>query len=264
VSLEAVASAGVRGTIKEADVRRFVTARRVGEPRTEGLPAAHLERFLEPARTLTRHELAVIDTLRGSVDRLLLATVEADVELPAGRRRIDEAQSRGVMVTLLHLVIATVGRVLRRHAALIEVRDGQNVFRYRDCDIAFVMRAPDGRLFTPVVRGADTLDLDATARTCHAAAVRVARGTIRPEALEGACFTVSNITEPALTRFTALPNRFQAAILAVAGERLEARPTSHGIASVPLVTMTLTYDHALCDGVYAAAFLADLKRELET
>ena len=33
--------------------------------------------------------------------------------------------------------------------------------------------------------------------------------------------------------------------------------------AVPMVTLTLNYDHALCDGVYAASFLAAIVKDLE-
>ncbi len=265
VALEVIAAAGVRGTIKEADVQRFLAERGDLRPFAPGdaVPAMLVERFLQPRRDLSRHERAVIDSLRASTGSLLLATVETDVELTAAQQRIADAQRGGAMVTLLHVVLAASARVLRRHDSLTDVRAGQLVYRYRAMDVAFVMRTPDGRLFTPVVRGADRLDLEAIARRCHAAAIRVTRGTIEPEELEGACFTVSNITDPTLTRFSALPNRFQSSILAAAGERLEPRVKDGRIVPIPLVSMTLTYDHGLCDAVYAAAFLADLKRELE-
>ena len=44
--------------------------------------------------------------------------------------------------------------------------------------------------------------------------MRINRGRIKPDELEGASFTVSHIATPSVHRFMALPNRFQSAILA--------------------------------------------------
>ena len=40
-------------------------------------------------------------------------------------------------------------------------------------------------------------------------------------------------------------------------------PLERAVRSTRIVTLTLNYDHALCDGVYAANFLAAVVKDLE-
>lgn len=250
VDLAEVAAAGaVTGTIKETDVERFMAARFSRVP-TAGIPPALAGSLAAPA-DLSRHELGIIDSLRRTKDELILTTLDFDVPLGVIAPRLQEAQRKGVMLSFQHLAIAALGRTLRQFPRLMSFRSGSQVLTYLSVDVAFVVRSQDGRLFTPVVRAADTLTPADVARACGAAAMRVNRGRVTPAELEAACFTVSHIPDRGVSRFVALPNRFQSAVLAI--------PAVAGGA----VTCTLSYDHALCDGSYAAAFMGAWAASLE-
>jgi pyruvate/2-oxoglutarate dehydrogenase complex dihydrolipoamide acyltransferase (E2) component len=268
VDLEQVAAMGVVGAIKEADVQRYLDSRSVvSEPvkpagAGSDLPPALLQ-YVEPMEPLSRHELFVAESLRESIDRVVLATIDAEVELTTILERVRAAQAEGTMLTLFHVVLCALGRTLPHFPRLTCLRRHQELYRYRALDVAFVVRSVGGLLYTPVLRHLDGLGLEEVARACHTATMRVNRGRIQPEELEGACFTVSHVAAPHISRFVALPNRFQSAILAVAGERSTLALRDGQVVAVPLTTLTLSYDHALCDGVYAADFLAHLIQEME-
>ena len=167
------------------------------------------------------------------------------------------------MVSILHLAIAALGRALPEHPRLMSFVEGGQVYTYRSTNVALVVRTQDGKLFTPVLRDVDKLDLVATGKACLEATLAVHRARISPQDLEGACFTVSHIPISSVTRFAALPNRYQSAILAISGERTMAAIVDGNLAQVPTVTLTLSYDHQLCDGIYAATFLDLLAKEME-
>jgi pyruvate/2-oxoglutarate dehydrogenase complex dihydrolipoamide acyltransferase (E2) component len=256
VDLAAVVAAGVRGTVKEADVEAFAAKGASGPKLAAAQPArpsagatipASLEPLLLPPANLSRHELAVIENLSHSKHNLILVSLDFDLPMERINRALAAKQEGGTVVWIQHVLIAAVARALPKYPRLMSLRDGPAVRTYRGTDIGFVVRPPDGRLFTPVIRDAARLSLAEVANACTMAAVRVMRGRVTDEELHGACFTISHIGEAGVSRFVAMPNRHQSAILAVAGER-------RGPAE-PTVTLTVTYDHALCDGVYVAGFL---------
>lgn len=269
IALEQVAAMGVLGTIKEADVRRYLSTQRGGpespmEARVRaGLPPAMLDYVMHDGE-LSRHELRVAQNLEQSLQSVLLATIDAELDLTSIKQGIHLAQKQGTMLSLSHIIIWALGRALPHHPRLISFRHDHQVYRYRELDVAFVVRTLDGRLYAPVVRGVDRLDARQVAQACQAVAMRVNRGRVKPKDLEGACFTVSHIPSRTVTRFTALPNRFQSAILAIAGERTVLTMRDGQVAQVPVTTLTLSYDHALCDAVYAAEFLKRLMKEMES
>lgn len=268
VTLEQVAAMGVRGTIKEADVRRYVSEHGAdggshdsGE--TGALPAT-ISQYVVDEGAMTRHELSVSRALRRSLEQALIATVDADVDLTAINPNIRLAQEQGAMVSLLHVVLRALGRSLPHFPRLMSIHYNQHIYRFCQPDVAFVVRTSCGRLYTPVVRGVDKLDVNQIARTCHALATQVNRGRIKPAELNGACFSVSHVPTPPVTRFVALPNQFQSAILALAADRTTLNLVDGQVTPATVATMTLSYDHTLCDGMYAADFLQRLINEMES
>lgn len=258
LSLEEVA-AGIRGTVKESDVQRYLAARQAPEePGTDVPPVGH---YAIPERPLTRHELAVVQALQASQQRTILATVDIDVDLTDIVAAIARQRARGTMVSLQHVVIAALGKVLPHYPKFQSFRWGAELYRYRDIDLAFVVRLPDGRLFTPVVRNVDRLGVREVATACLSQAAKVFRGTVEPHDLEGACLTVSQLSVPGVHRFTVLPGRCQSAALAIGGSRTVSVPQSEG-GPREVATFVLSYDHCVCDGVSAAEFLAALRGSL--
>lgn len=257
VALDMVRASGVRGTIKESDVRRFV------EASGPALPAG-LARQLVHEGPLPGFDAAIAGNLRRSTQGLILTSVDMECRLDAAHAVIKAAQAEGRMASLLHLVMAAVGRALPSFPRLTSFVWEGSLYRHTALDIAFVARAADGKLFTPVLRAVDQLSLAEIAKQSQAAALRAMRGTARAEDLEGAAFTISQVPVPGTTRVAALPSFGQSAILGVSAERTAVAWIGGAAAAQPVVTFTLSYDHALCDGVYAANFLAALVKDLES
>lgn len=256
VSLAAIAARGVRGTIKESDVEMFLGAQAAGIP-------AGLAKYVEPTGPIPAFDAAVAANLRRSTDHLILTSVDADCRLAAAHAMIQAALAGGRMLSLLHLIIAATGRALPKFPRLMTFAYQGALYHYRSVDVAFVARTPDGRLYTPVVRSADRLALDQVATACQAETLTVMRGTVKAANLEGACFTISHVPVAGTTRVAALPSFGQSAILGVSAERQSIDLVDGVPVQRLIVTLTLTYDHSLCDGVYAASFLAAVISDLE-
>src|SRR5262249_31511671 len=163
---------------------------------------------------------------------------------------------------LLTLLLATLGRTLPQFPDLVSVIMGEKLYRWREVDIAFVVRSPAGELQAPVGRGADRRSADEIARDGARLAKAAMRGHADARDVGGACFTVSLIATPNVESFVALPPPLQGAILSVGATRREIELTAAGPAARPVATATVTYDHALCDGVTVAEFCAALDRAL--
>lgn len=272
ISLKEIASFGVVGTIKETDVVRYLQTRTrpisnispaEAKPISEPDLPPGIFKYLSKVEELPRHEQSVVLNLRKSLARLLLATIEVRLDLSEINRQIKTAKTEGTMMSLLHLVVHALGQTLPHFPRLISILQGNTLYRYNQIDISFVVRSLNGRLYTPVVRGADKLSLKETSKICQALAMKINRGKITPEELDGACFTVSHISGNRISRFFALPNLFQSSILAIAGEKEIVSLKEGKLLAKPETTLTLSYDHSLCDGVYTADFLQELIKKLE-
>jgi len=258
VALDAIAAAGVQGTIKEADVRRFA------ESSPAAIPAG-LSAYLDRIGEVPAFDAAVAASLRRSTSSLILTSVDMDCGLTNAREVIRHAAGTGTMISLLHLAIAATARALPTYDRLMSVIHGGQLFRYRSTDVAFVARATDGRLFTPVIRQANQKTIDQIASEAQALTMNALRGRSRAADLSGAAFTISHVSVRGTSRVVALPSFGQSAILGISAERSAIEINAQGAAATkPVVTLTLNYDHALCDGTYAAQFLAAIVTDLES
>lgn len=77
-------------------------------------------------------------------------------------------------------------------------------------------------------------------------------------------FTISNLGSTGVRSFTAIINPPEAAILAIGAIEPTVVTAGTGFAIQPRVVLTLSVDHRVMNGKYAAQFLAALVSELET
>ncbi len=251
VDLSQVAPSGT--TIKEHDVARFVGAR-AGTTLDDA-------RFAREGKA-SAHQLRVARDLRQAARSGLFTTLSYTLDLRGPEHMIASELARGRTVSLLGVLLWGLGKTLPAFPRLISILDGEDIYRYRDIDIAFADRSPAGELQAPVVRQVDRLSLDEIARAVAGLAKRAMRGKLDAKDVGGACFTLSAIPTPKVESFVALPPPQQTAILALAATRQQIELTGAGAVARPVATATVTYDHALCDGIYVAQFCEALDRAL--
>jgi pyruvate dehydrogenase E2 component (dihydrolipoamide acetyltransferase) len=189
-------------------------------------------------------------------------TVRIDMQRCADLRRELEALGREVAPSFDDLVVKAAASALRAFPrANGAYRDGR--FELHDrCHVGMTVAAPD-RLVVPTIFDADEKALAVVARESRALAAAVRDGTVAPQDLSGATFTVSNLGMYGIAHFTAVIDVPQAAILtvgAVVDEPVVRRGT---IVVRPMMNATLVCDHRILYGADAAQFLAHVRTSLE-
>ncbi len=156
--------------------------------------------------------------------------------------------------------VHAVARILREHAELRT--DATTGAPFARIDVGIAADTPHG-LIVPVVRGADTRSLAETQREIVRLAAAARDGTIGPDEVGGACFSISNVGPQRVERVAPLPDPPQTAILGIgaATQRpavVSATGPGEGTMVVPawMLTCVLTFDHRFIDGAPAARFLA--------
>ena len=252
IDLAAVRASGA--TIKERDV-----ARHLAEQGDADGGAARDPRLVRVGEA-SAHRRRVARDLRQAIEAGVFTTLAYRLDLRGPERMIAAELASGRAASLLVALLWGLGRTLPGYPQLLSVLDRGDIYRRRDLDIAFAARSPAGELHAPVLRAVDRLSLDAIARECARLAKSAMRGKLDAKDAGGAAFTVSLIATPNVESFVALPLPAQTAILALGAPR---REVDGGDGAARLVaTATVTYDHALCDGVYVAEFCAALDRVL--
>jgi pyruvate dehydrogenase E2 component (dihydrolipoamide acetyltransferase) len=235
-------------TIKESDVAR-VLAERGGTAPSLATDA----RMIFEGKASPR-QLRMARNLREARQAGIFTTLAYTLDLRGPQRLIASELEAGRTASLLGVLLRALGKTLPGFPRLVSVLSDDGIYRYRDIDIAFAVRSPEGDLSAPVVRRVDRLAIGDVARACARLTKSAIRGKLAADDTGGACFTVSLIPTPNVESFVALPTPSQTAILAVGADRTEVALSPDGVVARPVATATVTYDHAMCDGVYVAQF----------
>ena len=92
---------------------------------------------------------------------------------------------------------------------------------------------------------------------------KVKNNNLQQKDISGGVFTVTNLGSFGIDSFTAIINPPESAILAVGRIIDKLVPFEGGIRVQPSMTLTLSVDHRIINGAYAANFLKELKITLE-
>lgn len=185
----------------------------------------------------------------------VLTEVEAAV-LTA--RETSRSPDLGLTPTLLKLIAVALSEDDRLNGVV----EDRTITLHRTVDLGVAVDVR-GALVVPVVRDSGSLSVEAIGRTLRRLAAAAQAGTLRPEDVTGATFTVTSLGAMGVDLFAPIINPPQLAILGVGAvsEHVvlvegEARPQRR-------IGLSLSFDHAATDGSEAARVLGHLCHTLE-
>jgi len=185
-------------------------------------------------------------------------SVSRDVDMTAAG-----AARTAAGVSYADVLIWAVARTLADHPRLTMRYDPEGLIPADGIHLGIAVALDDG-LLVPVLRDADAKEFVVISRERAALQEGARAGKLPVDALVGAVFTISNLGQQGVDRFTAIVNPPEAAILAVGRIRDLVVARDGAVVVAPVVTLTLSVDHRVVDGAQAAAFLADLASRLES
>jgi pyruvate dehydrogenase E2 component (dihydrolipoamide acetyltransferase) len=259
VDLAKVTGTGRNGRISKEDVETFAAQGGAEAPPPDSTVAgAGFRRIRMSAR-------------RGTIARRLLESkqsiphyrLELDVDFgPLLQHRRALTDGAGGRVTVNDLLLRAAALALVRHPMVNAQLDGDEIVQFENADIAIAVAAEAG-LVTPILRRANLKSVATIARESRDLIDRARRGSLLREEISGGSFTISNLGTHGVTRFDAIINAPQVAILAVGAVSRRPAVRSGVLAVAELATLTLSADHRVVDGAVGAAFLTTLRGLLE-
>jgi pyruvate dehydrogenase E2 component (dihydrolipoamide acetyltransferase) len=239
-----VAGSGPGGRIIEADLRKLYQP---PQPRPSGIRDRIARRMRESLASTAQY------TMNTSADASGLLALRARLKTTAAHCGI----------TINDLVTLCVIEALLDVPALnAEYIDGR-IIEHSDIHIGFACDTPRG-LLVPVIHNAHDLAIDELAARAKQLAEQAVAGSISPDDLSGATFTISNLGSLGIESFTPLLNPPQVAILGVGTIELKAVRSHGDIAFIDAIGLSLTCDHQVIDGAPGARFLQTVKQKIET
>jgi pyruvate dehydrogenase E2 component (dihydrolipoamide acetyltransferase) len=280
VDVARVNGTGPKGRITQDDIRAFVKGVLSGATATAAAPAAAGggELNLLPWPKIDFAKFGPIDAKPMSrIKKISGANLhrnwvmiphvtnneDADItDLEAFRVQLNkENEKSGVKVTMLAFLIKACVSALKKHPSFNASLDGDNLVFKQYFNVGFAADTPNG-LVVPVVKNADKKGVFEIAQETSDLAKAARDGKLKPDQMQGGCFSISSLGGIGGTYFTPIINAPEVGILGVC--RSSMKPVWDGKQFVPrlILPLSLSYDHRVVDGAEAARFNAHLAQVL--
>jgi len=195
-------------------------------------------------------------------------TVRADVtDLVKLRTKLNE--SGDVKLSYNDFIIKAVATGLERYPIMTGQLAGQAIKLADSINIGLAISVPDG-LVAPIVKDVNKKDIKQIARDSQVLVERARSNKLAPTDLEGGCITVTNLGAAGIDSFIPIVVPGQCSILGIGRitdtcvPPLDTLRWDNGNIMVrKLMNMTLSVDHKVANGAYAAQFLDFVRKLLE-
>ena len=279
VDLGSVKGSGQKGRITAEDVKSFVKGvlqSGAGASLGGGLnllpwPKVDFSKFGEvEVKELSRIKKISGQNLSRNWVMIPHVTVneEADMtELEEFRKALNkEWEKAGVKVSPLAFIIKASVTALKAFPEFNSSLDGDNLVLKKYYNIGFAADTPNG-LVVPVIKDVDKKGLKEISQELTELSKKAREGKLKPQEMQGACFTISSLGGIGGTGFTPIVNAPEVAILGVCKSQI--KPVWNGKEFAPrlMCPLSLSFDHRVIDGaagmrftVFLANLLKDFRR----
>jgi len=194
-------------------------------------------------------------------------SVTAEVDASQILARLEEINQQleesGFKVSLTALLTHLVARALVQHPMMNARFDGDGIVVYDTFNIAIAVATSDG-LTAPVIHNVENKSIIEIARRLTEVSAAAREGKLTPMDISDGTFTISNLGMSGVSQFVPLVNPPQSAILGVGAALPTIVPSIDGkINKIHLMSLTVSADHRVTDGVDVAQFLATLREEFK-
>jgi len=272
VDLTQVMGSGAKSRILKEDVQKFVKSK-INAPAVQGaaisaVPDIDFSQFgdIEQVPRSKLHKLTAVNMQRNwnSVPHVAQFN-EVDVtDLEEFRADLKgEAERRGVKLTFLPFLLKACARALVEYPQFnVSVHSsGEFVIQKKYVHIGMAV-ATEAGLVVPVIRNVDQKTIWQLAEEVIELSNKAKNRKLKPEEMQGACFTISSLGAIGGTGFIPIVNAPEVAILGVG--KTDIKPVYIGAEFVPrkVLPITLSYDHKAVNGVDGGLFATYLGKLL--
>jgi len=283
VNLTKVKGTGMRGRITKDDIREYVKAvlkqadsGAVGVTAGAGIPpvpAVDFSQFgeIELVKMSKVKKLTAVNMSRAWLNVPHVTQFdEADItDLDEFRKSMKaEAEKQGVKLTPLPFMIkAAAASLVAEPGFNVSLHhDGEHIVQKNYVHIGIACDTPNG-LMVPVLRDADKKGIYQIAKEVNELIDKARSGKLKPNEMQGGCFTISSLGAIGGTGFTPIVNTPEVAIMGVS--KAQIKPVWNGKEFVPrnMLPLTVSYDHRAINGAdcgrfftHFVALMSDVRR----
>jgi pyruvate dehydrogenase E2 component (dihydrolipoamide acetyltransferase) len=270
VDLSSLQGSGPHGRIIAEDVERAVgKAPSPVSTLVSAVPAAPAIPAVAPPPPPAPGQVVPFNTLQQAVVRNMNASLSVPVFRVGYTITTDgldalyqQIKSKGVTMTAL--LAKAVAVTLAKHPIVNASYTEAGIHYNGSINISVAVAMDDGGLITPVLRGADQMDIYSLSRSWKDLVARSRTKQLQPEEYNSGTFTLSNLGMFGVDRFDAILPPGQGAILAIGASRPQLVATTDGLMRIQRqMQVNMTCDHRIVYGTDGAAFLKSLAELIE-
>ncbi len=260
VDITAIAGTGPGGRITEDDVKNASSAKPSAAPATEtpggiklgdAVPVNRLQKIIAQRMMQSKLEIPCF-----------YLTVKVDVtELVDFRAKFNE--SSDVKVAYNDFIIRAIGMGIEKFPVMAGQSDGKTIKIAESVGVGLAIAAPDG-LVAPIVKDVQKKTPAQIAGDTKVLIEKTRNNKLAPSDLSDGNITVSNLGAFGIESFIPIVVPGQASIIGVGRISDTCVPDNGNILIRKMMTMTLSVDHKVANGAYAAQFLDFVRKTLET
>ena len=279
INTESIVGTGPNGKIMKADIMAVLH----GAQKVEAAPKAEVAPKASKApKAPNENQWGVVETVPMSPMRKVISkrmsesyfsaptfvvNVEVDMtELLALRKKVVDAiiEETGKKATVTDFISLAVIKSLMKHpyvnASLSSDEKEMYLHHYVNLSIAVGM---DSGLVVPVIKGADKMSLKELVVASKEITTKALNGKLKPDEMADSTFTISNLGMYGVKSFVPIINQPNTAILGVSATVPKPVVYNGEVTVRPIMTLTLTADHRVVDGLEGAKFMKTLKEAIE-
>jgi pyruvate dehydrogenase E2 component (dihydrolipoamide acetyltransferase) len=271
VTVESLNGTGPNGRITAEDVSAAAGRAPVATIQSRPATPAAVPAVSAPVVTnIPSAQVVPFNTLQSAVNRNMMASllvptfrVGYTIETNNLDKLYKQVKSKGVTMTAL--LAKAVAMALAKHPTVNASYNDAGISHPGTINIAVAVAMPDGGLITPVLQGADKLDLYSLSRMWKDLVDRARTKQLQPQEYSSGTFTISNLGMLGVDRFDAILPPGTGAILAVGASQPTVVASEEGTFAIRRqMQVNMTADHRIIYGADAANFLKDLAFILES
>jgi len=262
VDLATITGTGPAGKITEQDVQKAS----LSKPAEQAKPAPAVSAAdvkLGSTVPLNRLQRITAERMLKSKREIpcFYLTVKADVtDLVETRNKLNQAGN--VKISYNDFIIKAVATGLEKYPIMTGQLDGEALKLADSINIGLAISVPDG-LVAPILKDVNKKDSRQIANDSKALIEKARSNKLAPTDLEGGCITVSNLGAFGIDNFIPIVVPGQCSILGIGQITDTCVPDNGNILIRKLMNMTLSVDHKVANGAYAAQFLDYVRKLLE-
>jgi len=266
VDLHLLIGTGPDGRITKKDVLESLSSKQSGAGSNAFVSAAPKDEVI----ALGGMRKTIAKRLKDSKLNLPHFYLNADInarKLERFRAELNEFREKNLpettpKVSVNDIIIKAVASALRLHPKVNASWLEDSIIQYGRVDVGIAVSL-DGGLLTPVIRNTDQKSIFQISAEVKDLAKKARERKLKPEEFSNGTFTISNLGMFGISRFTAIINEPESAILAVGA--IEDKPVveNEQVVAGKVMSLMLSCDHRVIDGAVGAEFLRTLRALLE-